>query len=58
MPEASERRVERILTSINNWRLGSRRMEREHFLATVQLLIERLEEVVEEEDGFEWADDE
>ncbi len=54
MGEARERRVEKVLNAINNWRLGSRRMDRDTFLATVALLIDRLEAVVEEEDGFDW----
>lgn len=58
MGEAHAAKVERILNAVNNWRLGSKPMSREKFLLTIQYLIERLEEVAEEEDGFEWSDQE
>lgn len=57
MGEANAQKVERILSAVNNWRLGSKPMSRDKFLLSVSYLIERLEEMAEEEDGFEWDDE-
>jgi hypothetical protein len=43
---------------VNNWRLGSRRMKREKWLATIEYLVECLEEMHAEDDGFLWDEDE
>lgn len=56
MVDAYERKAHKVLELVNNWRMGSQPMERERFLATVRYALELLEEVAEEEDGFEWPD--
>lgn len=58
MSEPNQRKVERVLAMVNNWRLGSRRMKREKWLATIEYLVECLEEMHAEDDGFLWDDDE
>jgi hypothetical protein len=55
--EANARKIERVLAMVNNWRLGSRRMKREKWIITIECLIEALEEMAAEEDGFLWEDE-
>jgi hypothetical protein len=55
--EPNARKIERVLAMVNNWRLGSRRMKREKWIVTIECLIEALEEMAAEEDGFLWEDE-
>lgn len=58
MGEANEAKVERILERVRNLSEGSRGMGREEFMETLDLLIERLEEMKDAADGWDFVDDE
>lgn len=58
MAEASSERAQRVLDLVKDWTMGSRPMSRERFQATVALVIEGLEEMHDESDGWDFPEDE
>lgn len=56
--DANEARAQKVLDTVKNWTMGSRPMGREKFQATVQFLIEELEEMVDDSDGWDFPEDE
>ena len=56
--DANESKAARVLESVKNWTMGSKPMGREQFQATLLFLIEGLEEMVDESDGWDFPDDE
>ena len=55
--DAHEARAQRVLAAVKNWTMGSRAMGREKFQATLLLVIEGLEEMIDESDGWDFYDD-
>ena len=54
MAEPAETKVENLLKIVQNWSMGSRAMSRAKFTATLDLLLERLEEMRDEAEGWEF----
>ncbi len=55
--DANEAKAQKVLDLVENWTMGSRPMNRDKFQATVQLLIEKLSEMLDESDGWEFPEE-
>ncbi len=58
MADANEVRAQKVLDLVKNWTLGSRPMSRAKFQATLELMIEGLEEMLDESDGWDFPEPE
>lgn len=56
--DANEAKAQKALELVMNWTMGSRPMSREKFQATVELVIEGLEGMLDESDGWDFPEDE
>lgn len=54
MANANEEKSEKVLDTVKNWSMGSKAMSREKFLATLDLVIEGLEEMRDEAEGWDF----
>lgn len=50
-------RVQKVLDAVKNWSLGSKPLSREVFQNSVSLLIEGLEEMKDESDGWDFPEE-
>lgn len=55
--DANEMKAQRVLDGVKNWTMGSKPMGRDEFQATVRYLIEELDEMVDDSDGWDFPDD-
>lgn len=51
---ANEEKSEKVLDTVKNWSMGSKAMSREKFLATLDFVIEGLEEMRDEAEGWDF----